>query len=366
MGRCQSILLHPIKLAIFVSMKKLKGFCFLFIFFSQFLMAQYQFSGRVMDSFSEGDIYLSLVEDYRKISGVYEEQILMKTTADSAGYFYFSGNNLPLDNRIYRIHVDMCPEREQGINHFTGHCKNSREVTFIAHNQDTLYMPFSFDEEMFCSVISKNEKSKTLLQIDSLKNDMKFDFANGGSRANKNLNLKKWFHTLQEYGAQLQEPLAELYIYSFLSDRSTFLHNYYLEDLEHTTYYDDLLLRLNQRYPDTPYAKQYASELKADQFLMKESEPSPWWIYLLGGVVILFFLVNFYVIGKWFQHKQKKENPVVLSKQEDRIKQLILIDKSNKEIADELFISLSTVKTHINSLYKKLDISSREELKNMD
>ena len=35
--------------------------------------------------------------------------------------------------------------------------------------------------------------------------------------------------------------------------------------------------------------------------------------------------------------------------------------KSNKEIAIELFIELSTVKTHINKLYTKLKIKNRNE-----
>ena len=35
---------------------------------------------------------------------------------------------------------------------------------------------------------------------------------------------------------------------------------------------------------------------------------------------------------------------------------------SNKAIADALFISVSTVKTHINNIYAKLDISSRKEV----
>jgi ATP/maltotriose-dependent transcriptional regulator MalT len=32
---------------------------------------------------------------------------------------------------------------------------------------------------------------------------------------------------------------------------------------------------------------------------------------------------------------------------------------SNKEIAGRLFVSVTTVKTHINNLYRKLDASSR-------
>jgi transcriptional antiterminator len=36
--------------------------------------------------------------------------------------------------------------------------------------------------------------------------------------------------------------------------------------------------------------------------------------------------------------------------------------KSNKEIATELFISVSTVKTHITNIYKKLAVVNRTEL----
>lgn len=42
---------------------------------------------------------------------------------------------------------------------------------------------------------------------------------------------------------------------------------------------------------------------------------------------------------------------------------LILSGKSNKEIMSLLFIEQSTLKTHINHIYKKLNIKSRKELK---
>ena len=51
-----------------------------------------------------------------------------------------------------------------------------------------------------------------------------------------------------------------------------------------------------------------------------------------------------------------------LTKQEEKIAQLILKGFSNKEIAKELFISEKTVKTHIAHIFKKLGIKSRYEL----
>ncbi|MDJ1650132.1 MULTISPECIES: helix-turn-helix transcriptional regulator [Gordonibacter] len=43
--------------------------------------------------------------------------------------------------------------------------------------------------------------------------------------------------------------------------------------------------------------------------------------------------------------------------------QCIVGGKSRKEIAEELFITSNTIKTHLHNLYGKLDIHSESELK---
>ena len=48
-----------------------------------------------------------------------------------------------------------------------------------------------------------------------------------------------------------------------------------------------------------------------------------------------------------------------LTKREFEILKLIYAGKTNKELSDELFVSLNTIKTHISNLYLKLDATSR-------
>jgi LuxR family maltose regulon positive regulatory protein len=58
---------------------------------------------------------------------------------------------------------------------------------------------------------------------------------------------------------------------------------------------------------------------------------------------------------------QQPRNPTDLSQRELQILRLLSGTMSQREIASELFISHNTIKTHLRTLYRKLDVSSREE-----
>ena len=51
-----------------------------------------------------------------------------------------------------------------------------------------------------------------------------------------------------------------------------------------------------------------------------------------------------------------------LSNREGKILRLLREGKTNAEIAEGLFISINTVKTHVKNVYGKLSISSRVQL----
>jgi DNA-binding NarL/FixJ family response regulator len=54
-----------------------------------------------------------------------------------------------------------------------------------------------------------------------------------------------------------------------------------------------------------------------------------------------------------------------LSKRENEILGFLSTDKSIKEIADELCVSVNTVRTHVRHIYEKLQVQSRMEAVNM-
>ena len=339
----------------------------LFLTISAFCKAQYSFSGYIDSIEFESSVYLSVIEDYRKMSGVYAEQIIAKTTADSTGFFEFKGNMLDTENRIYRIHIDKCSEMEQDFNHFNGRCSDSEELLFIANNNDTLKLPFSFGNQVFCRIESNNPKANAFVKIDSLKNDMRFAYGEFRSEANRKLNNKKWFQTLQHYGETLNEPIAELYIYAYLSNRSSDLHSYYVQDLKDNTYYDNLKARLETRHPNAPYTKQYVNELEADRYMLNASSGNlgfNWSIYLYT-ILVISGLLNALLFYRYWKQKQSKTKDLKkkLSKQEQVVLEHLLDNKTNKDIAEALFLSVSTVKSHTNNIYKKLNAQSRDDVK---
>jgi DNA-binding CsgD family transcriptional regulator len=341
----------------------------IFLAFSLCCEAQYSFSGYINPDESQNSVYLSIVEDYRKMSGVYSEQIIAKATADETGFFEFKGDILDLENRIYRIHIDKCTAVQQGANHFNGHCNASEELLFIAKNTDTLKLPFSFGNQVFCRVESNNPKANAFVKIDSLKNDMRFAYGEFRSEANRKLNNKKWFKTLQYFGEALNEPIAELYIYSYLSDRRSDLHNYYVEDLKTNAYYDNLKARLMTNYPDASYTKQYTNELEADRYMLAAANGDAgfYWSFYLYVLLAFSGLLNVLFFYRSWKQKQSKTKDLKakLSKQELVVLDHILQDKTNKDIAESLFLSVSTVKSHTNNIYKKLNIQSRDDAKSL-
>lgn len=346
---------------------RLKVILVILVFTSFYTKAQHCFKGYIDNERWQNEVYLSVIEDYRTIPGIHEEQIISKVNTDSTGFFQFNGNQLESVNKIYKLHVDNCSTYNQSSNHFDGHCNDSMDIIFIAKSTDTINFPLSFDDQMFCDITSTNPKTSSFVKIDSIREVMKFAYTEYRSEANRKLNNKKWFKTLHEFSKKLDEPLAELYAYTFISDRSNNLHEYYLEDLKNNSYYDELLSRLKQKYPNSSYTKQYEAELASDKFILEGSSTSFNWNYIIYSLLVLSLILNLWFWLYIRKNKAKKltEAKDQLTKQEQNILTLLLEEKTNKEIAESLFVSLSTVKTHINNIYKKLNVQSREEIKTL-
>jgi DNA-binding NarL/FixJ family response regulator len=89
-------------------------------------------------------------------------------------------------------------------------------------------------------------------------------------------------------------------------------------------------------------------------------------------IATVFVGIGFFVGAKLWSNRSEEARATeeatpalfaLLSKRELKVLEQLETDLSNKEIAGVLCIELSTLKTHINSIYKKLEVKNRVELR---
>jgi len=91
--------------------------------------------------------------------------------------------------------------------------------------------------------------------------------------------------------------------------------------------------------------------------------------FIIAGIAIVFFVIGV-IINKKVLHKNKiiteeidhkKIASIGLSKREYEVLCEVAKGLSNKEIAEQLFVSESTIKTHVSNVLVKLDAKRRTQ-----
>ena len=84
---------------------------------------------------------------------------------------------------------------------------------------------------------------------------------------------------------------------------------------------------------------------------------------MLFGILIKLILIPFEKKQQKDSDKQVIDRFAKLSPREREVARLAACGYSNAQIAEELFISVETVKRHMSTIFEKLEIKSRSELK---
>ncbi len=150
--------------------------------------------------------------------------------------------------------------------------------------------------------------------------------------------------------------------------------------LRNSEFYFDFQKRMHEEFPQTAYTQVYDELLNElvgfRDFVCEMPGVQPKWKdqLLIAQAVVIFLLL---VIVTWLLIKARKNSRVNVQKNGEQKKlfegltqkqleilRLLSEGKTNKEIAQELFIELSTVKTHINNIYRQLNVTTRKEAAN--
>ncbi len=340
---------------------------FLIIILLQFktVHAQFSFSGEVNEEFKESIVYLNLVDNYDKSTLFLTENILLETTVDSLNTFNFSGNFLNNSNRLYKIFIDNCNENVTNYNHIHELCDKSKSILFIANNRDSIQFPLNEFTQVFCSIQYTNKSNIAISKIDSLQEFIYYDFHKLKNEKQRNIIYKKNLKELQNFSKTYSDPLVELYAHYLYANDKSLSKSFYQSDLKKSKYYLDLLTRLETEHSNTNYYNHFKNELEKEgyPFLERSAKTTNYSTYIVLVLLLLSIFTNVFLWRKLNKQKSKViAYTDVLTSQEQKVFELMYKKMTNKEIASTLFVSLSTVKTHINNIYSKLSISSRSEI----
>jgi len=345
-------------------MRELVFYCIILFNFCT-LSAQFQFSGEVTEDFKNATAYLTIVDEYQKSDLLLTEKIIQECKIDSLRQFLFKGDFLASKNMLYKIYVDTCNDKISDSKHLLNHCETSNSILFIANNSDRVFFPLNDLSQLFCEIKQSSKHNTAILEINALQETLLNDLQNSKSDAQRSIIYKNCFQKLQEFSKSFNDPLVELYTYHLYANEKSFSRSFYLADLKESTYYATLLAQLTLKYPKSNYTQQFKSDLKKDQYSQLNANNSTTGIvvYVIGFLLIISIIVNIILFQKTKIKKEFKiDYKTILTPQEQKVFELMSQKISNKNIADTLFISVSTVKTHINNIYSKLNISSRKEV----
>ena len=290
-------------------------------------------------------VYLSIISDFDNLYTISNEMIIEKAELDQLGQFFINTQFLPKEDHLYRLHISKKKDSPASIiiggkeeNHF-----------FIVGGKNTNLMITDTSQFDFLKDVRFDGyyPNKIIQKVDEIAGYL--DSANfNGSSIKTELIKGAIFEKLRLIADTCSNPVVSLYALY----KSKFENNYSINQ----QFYRNYLSKWKKQ--QSSYFVEFRKKIPPYKSL------NSWYLIFIccfsfGLGVILTFLYK--------KSINKKPNIIEnLSIQERKIYALIVSGKSNKEISEELNIGLSTVKTHINSIYSKLDINSRKEVLNLN
>lgn len=286
-------------------------------------------------------VYLSQIQLEENTSR-YTTTTVASTLLSEDGFFAFDQNLFTSKNHIYKIQLGPILSEEK--NKLYNKVKDFR--LFILSKKDTIH--FTKGEMIFGEYTTNNIADLEWRKLKKF--EAKYE------NLTDNFNPKQYLIETKGYVKDsLQILLVKLIGIKKLDDQ-----NLLEKDAKaNPEYYISFLkeLKSSELDPSTYAYLENKLNFITQEIVNQKYQVSLWINGIAFFVIVLLLLIT---IKSWKKLKTAKAIP--LSKQEKAVKNLIISGKSNKEIANELFISLSTVKTHITNIYSKLNISSRQDL----
>ena len=330
---------------------------FIILLIGNYCYGQYSISGYLDTPEKNKRVYLCLLQ-FDEVDTIDPDHILTSTLTDSLGYFSFEGSLLSDKHALYRIYANLDEDVEGVQKYDMEDLKNFHN--FIFSNRDTIV--FEKNKKFwFSSHDNTNPVDKEWRTYESYARKLRAEFLEFNNQKESEQTTYLFLKELKSFVLEKEpHPLTTQILLASLP--SSAIKKDLSDDPE---FYVQLLGQLNDYYNNSSYALQYRgfldnlyrSESKEELIFFKKLSYALAFLCILlsGGMVML---------GIKLKHARTFQQIPIdfsLSSQEEKVAELMIDNKSNKEIASELFISLNTIKTHIRNIYAKLEVSNRAE-----
>lgn len=288
--------------------------------------------------------HLDILDDHLDVVTIADYMLLAETPIDSNGHFIFPNLSLPRGPGLYRLRYRLREEPPVSMNFLQRHF-----VTCVLSDGDTLAVDG-------LSLLSPSPANKSLTVVERhLDRYRKMNVTAGsGRRAEEADRLQQRYlsNTLHD---PTTDPYTRIYALGAMGD-------------DDPTGQDILAAddALTQTALPLTFRQTLDRELGAHAY--NQLKQANYWLRLALAVTIILCLLLSYLLFR--RPRPRTVNiPEVntsttseLTDKEQEVFTLAASGRSNKEIATTLFVSVSTVKTHLNSIYRKLGVASRREL----
>lgn len=322
-------------------------------------LASYTIKGKVnMKGEWQNQIYLATIDRLDDYYNANANNIVNVAPIDQEGNFVLEGDNLPNYSQFYRLYLIKEEHSEFNACLFEGG-EEHNFIHLILNNQTQISITANFETfapfgNYKLDADNENQLMKDLGNLvypSYMFYEIKFPSELQFSQDKLNRDLLNFADTCSST------------LVSLAALNNTDYESYFeLNASQYRNFCNELDLNLK----DHPYNQNYKRKLQYHSG--EELNRTPWnWIFLTGlfALMSLFFGYRYFTLksslGLSSNEKEPAFNVAVFTKQELKILQLIIKGDSNKEIAQQLFIELSTVKSHINKLYSKLGVNNRSD-----
>jgi DNA-binding CsgD family transcriptional regulator len=301
-----------------------------------------QISGRLLlDDSWERKIYVSHIRIFEKEYAVSNDLIITSADIDSLGNFKIKLDKLPAEWSFLRLHIV-----KKGIspNSLVIGSIEENYMFLIARRDSEIEIHNTESIPIFSNTrIEGADYMRTFDHIKKLANyPNSIDYEN--SVIEKEFIKEVVSEKLSIVADTCTNPLVSLYaIYQ------TDFQAYYEENHQ---FYETYLSKWKNE--NSPYFNSFRQKFPTVNSSSTDKKNAGYIIFLacVSGIILISVLI--YI-------KKKTRRVEQLSIQERKIFDLIRNGQSNKEISAECNIELTTVKSHVSSIYAKLKIKSRKE-----